>query len=94
MFFFKFTQRVTILQTVSNQEVTLKRLISMLRIAPKLYVGGKVIYARCINCSYNNVAKGIRLLNEKAFLFIQERFHASKSFSKIYPLKIKQTRIH
>ena len=37
--FLKFTQRVTILQTVSNQEVTLKRLISMMRIAQKLYVG-------------------------------------------------------
>ena len=30
---------VTILQTVSNQEVTLKRLKSMLLIAQKLYVG-------------------------------------------------------
>ena len=39
VFFLKFTQPVTILQTVSNQEVTLKRLISMLQIAQKLYVG-------------------------------------------------------
>ena len=38
-FFLTFTQRVTILQTVSNQEVIQKRLISMLRIAQKLYVG-------------------------------------------------------
>ena len=37
--FLKFTQGVTILQTVSNQEVTLERLISMLWIAQKLYVG-------------------------------------------------------
>ena len=37
--FLKFTQRVTILQTVSNQEVTLKRLISTLPIAQMLYVG-------------------------------------------------------
>ena len=29
--------------------------------------GRKVIYVRCINCSYNNVAKGIRLLDKKAF---------------------------
>ena len=36
-FFLKFSQRVTILQMVSNQEVTLKRPISMLRIAQKLY---------------------------------------------------------
>ena len=42
--------------------------------------GRKVIYMRCINCSYNNVAKGIRLLDIKAFLFIQEKNHASKSF--------------
>ena len=39
MFFLKFIQRVTALLTVSNQEVTLKRLISMLRIAQTLYVG-------------------------------------------------------
>ena len=35
----KFIQRVTVLLTVSNQEVTLKRLISMLPIAQKLYIG-------------------------------------------------------
>ena len=39
VFFLKLTQRVTILQTVSNHEVTLKRLISMLPIAQRLYVG-------------------------------------------------------
>ena len=38
-FFLKFTQCVTLLQTVSNQEVTLKRLISILQIAQKLYIG-------------------------------------------------------
>ena len=33
-----------------------------------------MIYVRCIKCSYNNVAKGIRLLDKKAFfLFIQEK---------------------
>ena len=85
--FFKFTQRVTILQTVSNQEVIVKRLISMLRIAQKLFVGGKVIYVRCINCSYNIVAKGIRLLNEKAFLFIQESFMQVRAFERYIPLK-------
>ena len=37
--FFKLTQRVTILQTVSNQEVTLNRLIRMLRFAQKLSAG-------------------------------------------------------
>ena len=50
-----------------NQEVTLKRLLSMLRIAQKLYCGLKVISVRCKNCSYNTVTKGIRLLDEKAF---------------------------
>ena len=66
-FFLKFIQRVTILQTVANQEVTLKRLISLLRIVQKLYVGRKVIYVRCINGSYNNVAKDICLLDKKHF---------------------------
>ena len=32
-------------------------------------LGRKVIYVRCINCSYNNVAKGIRLLDKKAFFY-------------------------
>ena len=30
-------------------------------------LGRKVIYVRCIKCSYNNVAKGIRFLDKKAF---------------------------
>ena len=34
-----------------------------------------------------NVAKGIRLLGKKAFLLIQEKFHARKSFWKTYLLK-------
>ena len=38
VFFLNFTQRVTILQTVSNQVVLLERLISMLWIAQKMYV--------------------------------------------------------
>ena len=32
----------------------------------------KVNYVRCINCSYNNLAKGIRLLDKKAiFVYTQ-----------------------
>ena len=31
-------------------------------------LGRKVIYVRCISCSYNNVAKGIRLLDKKAII--------------------------
>ena len=38
-FFLKYNKRVKILQTISHQEVTLKRLISMLPIAQNLYVG-------------------------------------------------------
>ena len=46
-----------------------------------------MIYVGCIIFSYNNVAKGTRLLDKKQFLSIQEKFHASKSFEKIYLLK-------
>ena len=59
-----------------------KRLISMLR----CMLGRKVIYVRCINCSYKTVAKSICLLDNKTFLFIQENFYASKSFFKEIPL--------
>ena len=30
-------------------------------------LGRKVIYVRCIKCSYKNATKGIRLLDSKAF---------------------------
>ena len=43
-------------------------------------LGLKVTYVRCISCSYNNVPKSICLLDKKQFMFIQENFHASKSF--------------
>ena len=46
-----------------------------------------VWYVRCKSYSYNNVAKGICLLDKKQFLFIQENVHTSKSFCEIYPLK-------
>ena len=49
-------------------------------------LGRKVIYVRCMNCPYNNVAKGIRLLDKKQFLFIQEQFHASKRFERYITL--------
>ena len=51
-------------------------------------LGRKVIYVRCISCSYNIVAKSIRLYDKKAILVLQENFHASKSFWKIYPLNV------
>ena len=53
----------------------------MLPVAQKLYVGRKVIYVRCIKCSYNNVVKGIRLLGKKKFCLYRKKF---KSFWKIY----------
>ena len=88
--FLKFIQCVTILQTVSNQEVTLKKLISMLRIAQKLYAGRKVIYVRRIYCAYNDVTKGIRLFDKKQqhFLFIQDFFvYTGKKSCKLELLK-------
>ena len=36
--------------------------------------GGKVIYVRCISCSYNNVAKGIRLLDKKTIFVYTGKF--------------------
>ena len=54
------------------------RLIKMLPVAQKLYVGA---YVRCINCSYNNVAKGIHLLDKKnIFCLYRKEIHASKIF--------------
>ena len=34
-------------------------------------LGRKVIYVRCINCSYNNVAKGIRLFEKRHSIGVQ-----------------------
>ena len=44
-------------------------------------------FVRCVNCSYNNVAKGIRLLDEKQFLFIQEDFKQVRACERYIPLK-------
>ena len=51
-------------------------------------LGRKVIYVRCINCSYNNVAKGIRLLDKKHPLFIQENFMQVRAFERYIPITI------
>ena len=37
-------------------------------------MGRKVIFVRCISCSYNNVAKGIRLLDKKAIFVYTGKF--------------------
>ena len=63
-----------------------KKLISILWIVQKLYVGAysdlcemyKVFIQQC--CSYNNVTKGIRLLDINASLVYTGKIHASKSF--------------
>ena len=90
-FFQKFTQRVTILQTVSNQEVTLKRLIRMLLIAKSCVLGRKVIYVRCKNCSYNNVTKCIRLRDKKAFfVYTGKKIMQVRAFERyIIPLSLQ-----
>ena len=45
-------------------------------------LGLKVIYVRCIICLYNNVTKGIRLLDKKTFLLIQEKFMQVRAFER------------
>ena len=45
-------------------------------------LGRKLIYVRCINCSYNNVAKGIRLLDKKHYLPVQEKFMQVRAFER------------
>ena len=51
-------------------------------------LGRKVIYVRCINCSHNNVAKGIRLLDKKAFLLIQEKIMQVRAFERYILLHV------
>ena len=48
-------------------------------------LGRKMVYVRCLSCSYNNVAKGIRLLDKKEFLFIQEKFMQVRAFERYIP---------
>ena len=52
--------------------------------------GPKVIYVRCINCSYKNAAKGLRLLDKKAFfVFTGKNFMQVRAFERDIPLKGK-----
>ena len=51
-------------------------------------LGRKVIYVRCINCSYNNVAKGIRLVDKKAILVFTGKISCKLDLLKKYiPLR-------
>ena len=42
--------------------------------------------------SYNNVAKGICLLDKNTFLFIQEKFMQVRAFKRYIPLKLQVLR--
>ena len=49
----------------------------------------KVLYVRCINCSYNNVTKGIRLLDKNAyFCLYRKNFMQVRAFERYIPLKL------
>ena len=54
-------------------------------------LGRKVIYVRCISCSYNNVAKGIRLLDKKAIILVytvRKIFMQERAFERYIPLRL------
>ena len=39
------------------------------------------MYVRCINCSYNNVTKGIRLLDKNIFVYTANILKAKSNFT-------------
>ena len=45
-----------------------------------------MIYVRCINCSYNNVAKGICLLDKNIFCLYRKTFMQVRAFERYIPL--------
>ena len=47
-------------------------------------LGRKVIYVRCINCSYNNIAKGIRPLDKKAIFVYVGKISYKRELLKYY----------
>ena len=52
-------------------------------------LGRKVIYVRCINFLYNNVTKGIRLLDTKTFfVYTGKNFMLVRAFERYIPLRI------
>ena len=50
--------------------------------------GRKVIYISCINCSYNNVVKGIGLLDKKHFCLYRKIFMQVRAFERYIPLRL------
>ena len=59
-------------------------------------LGRKVIYVRCMSCSYNNVAKGILSLTKNQFLFIQDNLMQVRAFERYISLKccLKKSEYH
>ena len=70
----KYFSRMIVVHVHATVFFKKKRLISMLRIAQKPMLGRKVIHVRCINLSYNNMAIGIRLLDNKALFVYTGKF--------------------
>ena len=54
-------------------------------------LGRKEIYVRCINYSYNNMAKGIRLLGKKAICLYRNFFLQVRAFESNISLAWKFT---
>ena len=49
--------------------------------------GRKVIFVRCLSCSYCNVAKGIRLLDKKSnSCLYRKKFMQIRAFERYIPL--------
>ena len=51
-----------------------------------MFGGREVIYVGYINCSYNNVAKGIRLLKKNHLCLYRKNFMQVRAFVKIHLL--------
>ena len=77
--------KFTILQTVSNQEVTLKILMSMLLIAQRLHVGASSELCEMNKLFYNNVIKGIRHLDKKHLCLYRKKFVQVRAFERYFP---------
>ena len=66
-----------------------KILMSMLLIAQKLYVGASSDLCEMNKLFYNNVIKGIRLLDKKQFCFYRKKFVRVRAFEGYFPLSVK-----
>ena len=51
-------------------------------------LGRKVIFVRSINCSYNNVAKSISLLDKSIFCLYRKNFMQVTAFERYVSLKL------